>query len=341
MIEVGRVCCESTTQTVLAVPLVTSVVNETIVQAMSYPWTRAALVAVLAAVSAWLLSRGRREIESTTLVAPWRWAHVSLFALAGCEVLLLCVADQSPPRWAAHLRFFAAATTFCPTMAQLGAKRPQDRAWQFIVASLWVVVALPAAQSLVYAPGRSLDLDATWRWFLLLLIVLGAANGLPTRFWPSWLLVAIAQGLLFAGQLPLGLQAFGPTGVAMALGLLTAAAALASFGLPRAVQDDSAFDRQWRDFRDAFGTLWALRIAERFNAAASMYGWSVRLHWRGLVRDGDSGNLESSGKLHVEDDATLQQVWHSLVLRFVSPEWLAVRSAGLSSAIDYQPRPVN
>jgi len=295
----------------------------------------------MAAVSAWLITRGRRNFATTTLVAPWRWALVSLLALAGCEILLAWVVDQPQPRWADHLRFLAAATTFCPTMALLGAKRPQDRAWQFIVASLWVVVALPAAQSLVYAPGRSLDLDATWRWFLLLLIVLGAANGLPTRFWPSWLLVASAQGVLFVDQLPLGLPAFGPIRVPIALGLLTIAAALASFGLPRAAHNNSAFDRQWRDFRDAFGTLWALRIAERFNAAASMYGWSVRLHWSGLVRDGDAELLEVPGKRHVEDEATLQQVWHSLVLRFVSPEWLAARSTGPQSAIVSEPRQVN
>lgn len=296
-------------------------------QATFHPWGTAAPVLFLAALTAWLLVRRRRDLAGTTLVAAWYWALVSLTALATCELILALVSESNVPRWAPHLRFCAAATTFCPTMAILGAKRPQDRAWQFIVASLWMVIALPALQSLVYAPGRSLDLDNAWRWFLLLLIVLGAANGLPTRFWLAWLLVAAAQVLLFLEQLPIAASGSGANVVLVAIGLLTLAAALTSFGLPRRASDGTDFDRQWRGFRDAFGTLWGLRVAERFNSAATMYGWGVRLGWRGLVRQTESSDRLLPCEPPREHEAALRQVWHSLVLRFVSPEWLAAQGA--------------
>jgi hypothetical protein len=38
----------------------------------------------------------------------------------------------------------------------------------------------------------------------------------------------------------------------------------------------------WFDFRDAFGTLWGLRVVERFNDTARRSNWPVRLGWRGF-----------------------------------------------------------
>lgn len=292
---------------------------------MSNPWSSTLLAVLLAALSLALLVWRRRALAGTTLMAPWCWAMASVVVLAAAEVLLTSVSANSEPRWAAHWRFLASATTFCPLMALLGAKRPQDRAWQFIVASLWMVAALPALQSLVYAPGRTLDLDTTWRWFLLLLIAIGAANGLPTRFWPSWLLFATAQGILFVTQLPISAAINGDTSVALALALIFLALLFVCLGLPRRVEFRQPFDRQWSDFRDAFGTLWGLRIAERFNAAATMYGWPVRLRWHGLERISTDQEQPAGDEHSCEQASSMRQVWHSLVLRFVSPEWLAAR----------------
>ncbi|MBX3413680.1 MAG: hypothetical protein KF708_13400 [Pirellulales bacterium] len=289
------------------------------------PWSSACVTLLSAALSLALLVGRRPSLRGTTLVAPWCWAMVSLAVLAVTELGLAAVSGEAEPRWAVHVRFLAAATTFCPAMALLGAKRPQDRAWQFIVASLWMVAALPALQSLVYAPGRTLDLDTTWRWFLLLLIVISAANGLPTRFWPSWLLLAAAQGCLFASQLPLSVSAGGGGGVATALVLIVVATLLVTCGIPRRPEPQPPFDRQWCDFRDAFGTLWGLRIAERFNAAATMYGWPRRLRWRGLENSARDQDRPAADEFTDEQAASMRQVWHSLVLRFVSNEWLAER----------------
>ena len=50
-------------------------------------------------------------------------------------------ANQIPSH--SPLDFAAAMIVFCPAMALLGAKRPQDKPWQLIVLSLWGILALP------------------------------------------------------------------------------------------------------------------------------------------------------------------------------------------------------
>ena len=107
-----------------------------------------------------------------------------------------------PAGWQ-HVRYLAAVATLCPSVAVLGAKRPQDRGWQFIVASLWLVAALPSLQQWFARPNAALDLHVAWRWFLLILIAIGLFNILPTRYWPTSLLTAAGQACLLTRHLPL------------------------------------------------------------------------------------------------------------------------------------------
>ena len=50
--------------------------------------------------------------------------------------------------------------------------------------------------------------------------------------------------------------------------------------------------RLWFWFRDNWGVAWALRVLERFNRAAEVSHWPVRLTWFGIVPlPGEAGAL--------------------------------------------------
>jgi hypothetical protein len=91
----------------------------------------------------------------------------------------------------------------------------------------------------------------------------------------------------------------------------------------------------WLDFRDAFGVVWALRVADRFNATAQICGWPVRLGWHGLNVDRGLGeanqsaqsdaNSTSPAALAGEIGQQMQSTLATLLRRFVSPEWIEQR----------------
>ena len=67
-------------------------------------------------------------------------------------------------------------------MAILGAKRPQNIGWQFIVGSLWIVLILPAADNVLLWRGGQLNIGAVREWFLTVLLFVGLSNYLLTRY---------------------------------------------------------------------------------------------------------------------------------------------------------------
>lgn len=261
------------------------------------------------------LARAKPVIAGTTLVAPWWWNVAALLTLATCAATDKF--NSSPaPAWQAHLAYAAAAVTFCPWMAVLGAKRPQDVAWQFVVATLLVVLLLPSAEALLYRPQSPLELHAARAWFLWLLIALGLANALPTRDALRGVLIAAAQVVLLAPQLPL-LESRAQSPL-LALALFT----LALSAWPRTLRRRSAspdWSALWREFRDAFGAMWALRVAERFNVAARMNDWPVNLRWSGFV------STEAPGATPALSPA-MQTNLLGLLRRFVSRPWIDARA---------------
>lgn len=262
------------------------------------------------------------RLAGTTLVAPWLWALISLWTIAGVETLLLLFTDSTGDAWPAALRYSAAATLFCPLMAALGAKRPQNGAWQFIVLSLWCVLVLPAAEEVFVSSSPSFEIRGARSWFLLALIGVGIANSFPTRFWLSSLLSAAGQTVLLLPYLPFGQAVLGRWVTPLALGLCVAAIGLAAAGLPRRQMAIAPLDQVWLDFRDMFGALWSLRVAERVNAAAAMYHWEIGLSWGGFrTADGKAAPSE----LPAELSAAVRQNLDNLLRRFVSPEWIDAR----------------
>jgi hypothetical protein len=161
--------------------------------------------------------------------------------------------------------------------------------------------------------------------FLAILILVGAVNGMATRFWPSALLVCGGQLALFA---PFFQPAHGwvtsGAGPLVGVTFIVAALGLAAAGVPPARNARVPLDRVWLDFRDAFGTVWALRVMERMNAAAAMYGWPVALNWSGFV-ERESAQADGDFPPAIEDSL------RTLLRRFVSPEWIDRRLAAESA----------
>jgi hypothetical protein len=302
------------------------------------------LVAAIAVVAAAALARLYSSARGTTLLAVWMWSLIAMLVVVGTEMAILTGIVNGGGEGIAAIRFAAAAATFCPIVALLGAKRPQDRAWQLIVSSFWVILALPAAQALLLRPGQAFVVHPIWSWFLVVLIVVGASNYLPTRNAIAALLAAAGQAVLVWHELPWG---SGPVQNAandwmpiVGAALLAAAVGIAALTWLRRSRREAAshvaLERLWSDFCDQFGVVWGLRVAERVNVAAAQNHWNVRLAWHGVTRDHvlpltpNPSPTKGRGKPPVAappspsaaEIENLQQSLLPLVRRFVSKEWI-------------------
>ncbi len=268
---------------------------------------------------------GFRRLAGTTLRAPWWWAAISLATVAIGEAAI-ALSDAGNSAAAAQLRLTAGSLTFCPLVALLGAKRPQDRAWQFIVLSFWVILALPAAQARLLWPDEPPTVHPLWSWFLVVLIVVGVTNYVATRFSLAGLLGAAGQATFLWTFLPFGAPTESQITSQLGLVMLGAALAVAALIARRPRRTGEPLDRLWLDFRDQFGVVWGLRIAERINSSAKMYGWDARLGWHGFSTAAD-GPIEA---ISPTVKAELEKSLRSLLRRFVSDAWIERRATGVS-----------
>ncbi|MCA9184877.1 MAG: hypothetical protein KDA99_04635 [Planctomycetales bacterium] len=276
------------------------------------------LAILTAAIVIWQSPRAR----GTTLIAPVVWSLVSIIAIVLAEWMGWQGTDGG--RLAA-LRFSAAVTTFCPPMAVLGARRPQHLAWQWIVISLWVVLALPAAEACLVRRQASLQLHDARGWFLWGLILVGAGNWLLTRYWLAALAFAGAQVLLLTEHLPGWRSAMGPTGTFLAV-FLTAIGALAvAWQNCRPLMIRSRDDRLWLDFRNSFGIVWGVRLQQRINASSHRYDWPIVLEWSGFGVRNDRPNV-SPTILSDEHSEQLELAFQTMLRRFVDESWIRRRA---------------
>ncbi len=295
-------------------------------------WTDSGATALVAMVGCGILIGllfVRPALRETTLLAPLTWSFVCVMAIVGCEVgIALMPSSLSPARLAA-VRYLAHATMFCPLMAVLGAKRPQNREWSFVVFSWWIVLSLPAMSTLLFPAGR---FQIGWLWSVLLIgaSVTTVVNYGPTKFWLSSLLVSAAQFTVVPGIVDFG-GGLGPSAppaarihslVAIVLiGLALVAAYVTARIRPRT--EPAPINRAWQDFRDAFGAIWALRAADRINAVAMAAGWDIALGWRGFR---STASREEGGFKPRPDVApVLEQSVRNLLRRFVTTAWLDAR----------------
>ncbi len=278
-----------------------------------------AAVGVVAAAATW------RKLRGTTLVGSQVWLSACFVAVAAVEVWQVLASELSSELSVEPLRFFAATLTFCPLMALMGAKRPQDRAWHFIVLSLWIVLALPALHVLLLRSGQTLSTPSALAWFMLGLITIGFFNRVLTPAWISGLLFAGGQTSLLANHLPLVGNMPGIDRCQcqlIGLGLLASSAIFSWWLSHRRHASAEPLDRLWLEFRDLFGVLWALRLAERINSAALLTKSDLVLRWSGFQTTAGGRITESLSP----DAIRIQRLGlENLLRRFVSRTWIAER----------------
>ena len=273
-----------------------------------------------------LLLRRRRWVQGTTLVGPWRWM-IGCLCVIGSAHLMTAVVHRGRfdqfASWDEALVFGAAASSFCPLMSLLGAKRPQDRGWHFVVISLWAILVLPVAESVVLRDGQMPDVQGARSWFMLVLIGLGVTNCLATRYWLPAILFGGGQLLMLANVLPVLRELVDASPSRAGYGCCAAACIVASQLACCERHAAGSLDTVWRDFRDAFGLLWGLRVAEQVNQVARMSNWPLSLRWRGFVNE--RGEALDWNALPDQTRESLDQVMRNLLRRFVSSAWITAR----------------
>jgi hypothetical protein len=290
--------------------------------------TSALLALLLAAAGFATLCRVRR----TTLAAPALWWIVAALTIAAVEAALAFRLIEPSTLAASRWRYAAAVGTFCPLVAVLGAKRPQDRGWQWVVAALWLTLLVPVAQSIVSPGGTRLELFAAWRWLLWAFIAMSLLNYLPTRMALAALLAAAGQSMLLRDASSAEATANQDQDIAIGLALLTAAWLAAELTHARRrsrtlLRPASQFPAdsvlplatvqtaRWLAFRDAWGAFWAVRILQRVNHTAELANWPIRLQWNGVVSTNDRNDAPLP-PLAPDTEASLNQSLDALLRRF-------------------------
>lgn len=279
-----------------------------------------ALLIMLAALAGGWLVRG-----STAVPAAW-WAAAAAAVTAG-EAFRQAAGTVSPAS-AAGGRVIVAALLVCPIVSLLGAKRPQHGVWQLIVATLAVVLALPAASAALIRPGSFPDLHILGRCLLPLLVLVGWVNFIGTRRAVAVSLIALGQfGLIWPllpgvnlsralPQLQVDLLAIAAIAGGSLLAVVQSLLAGRRRGPPHSGQDQFVrqLDGCLLPLRETLGAAWTLRLAERFAALAEQRGWPVRMTFRGARVE------ESAAETSWQRDAA--RAAEALLRRFVSTAWL-------------------
>jgi hypothetical protein len=270
-------------------------------------------IASLGFASAWHRLRG------TTLAAPAVWALAASMGFALVELTIAWRPHLAAAFGAALARYAAAVGSFCPFMAVLGAKRPQDRAWQWVVASLWIVLLVPAVQFWAAGGGGPIALAAPWWILIAALMSLEVVSYLPTRNALPALFAACGQAALFA---PYALDA--PLGIGVNERIAAGTAILLAMmpsewrrrrrsTAPQGGTDQLArFDERWLALRDGWSAFWGLRLLQRINESAELGDWPVRLDWQGFSPVGSAAAISIDQRLVSQ----IEQTMNSLLWRF-------------------------
>lgn len=258
------------------------------------------------------------RLRDTTFAAPCAWAAAALACLAAVQI----AAGVLPPRTgtvlADHLRYLAGVSVVAPFVALLGAKRPQNTAWQWIVLSLLVLLAFQDLRSgLIEAAPPSPH--QAWRWLLAALLVMQLCNYVATYYWAPACLAFAGQWCVLGDYLPLSPEPAGWL-FSLGIGMLSLAVVLAGT-VRRRWRSADGWQAAWLEFRDTFGALWALRVGQRVNAIAEEQQFALRLSWYGLSPPALDAADATSAPLASPDRGPPHRALRSVLSRFVSARW--------------------
>lgn len=277
---------------------------------------------VCCGATAAILALALLRLRGTTLVSPLAWSLAAVSSIAIAEVVLFFPPMPGVTSWQSLVRYVAGTLTLLPAISLLGAKRPQALLWNYIVASLWVVLIMPAAEVLLLKPQQTFEIYAFGPWMIAGLIFYTAIHYAGTGMTGTGLLAAAAQTLYLGEYLPL--STFREIGQATILPsmLLFSAAFWGAACVSRKDKRDE-FWIMWSTFKCAYGTAWALRIIQRLDELQARHDWTVRLGWYDvqLVHEGATPEQIRA------DRKALARAFRSLMLRFLSPPQLVRFSA--------------
>jgi hypothetical protein len=262
----------------------------------------------------------RRSVSQTTLMSAWWWVLAGLIGWASVELWSGVFGTTVGPLQ--RLRFAAVVLSLCPAISVIGAKRPQHAAWNLVVLALWMITALPAAEAFFLQRGGGIKIGDVRSAFLWGLILLGLVSYLPTRYWLAALLLFTGQIIALAPHLIFIRRAIAPQPEFVGLLLAVFAIVVAWFASRRRSTTENNYDAAWRDFRDAFGLFWALRVQERMNAAAKQFSWDLELDWRGFRRASDGAWIS---EIDPNSEPALRSTFKGLLRRFVTNGWIDQR----------------
>jgi len=180
--------------------------------------------------------------------------------------------------------YVALSLSSCAGMAVLGARRPLNGPWNFIVVSLLAILLLPIAEG-----WGQLNLSAGRIGFLIVtLSIIGFIYGL-TRLGLPALVFLSGCGCVVGTMIEAAGNAYTLDSFVGKLGLSMIAGSpwLAILLVLTQKTPTTVFDQLWRDFRDQFGMIWALRVRDQFNRSAKNANWPVQLGWSGLKSRAD------------------------------------------------------
>ena len=297
------------------------------------------LIGLLAMPGLW------RAVRGTTLVAPWCWALAS-----GLVVLAVAIQGASEPL----LNYSAAITTLLPTAAIYGAKRPQDRGWQWIVAALLVMLFWPAGESWLLEHSFNLTAQPLRSWFLVVLLAVQCGNWIVTINSGPVLLMTAAQAAMLWPQLPWAdrradVQSwfYGAALLAAVPWWLASNMRCANRSFEPEVKAAFPSPREiaaWQRFRAAYGVVWALRVTERINEVAKLRRWPWLWAWSGPTPNEQIlGTSESEPLIALQEPTeriVWQQLWQNIFRRFLdTAKFPAVELPEMQSPVAEVPVP--